>query len=326
MKLESKISIVLPVYNVEKYVQRCLNSIAGQTLTDGVECIIVDDCGTDRSIEIIKFFIKDYCGNISFKLLHHDNNRGLSAARNTGIEEAKGEYVYFMDSDDYFYSNDSLEKLWTLTKTHEDVDLVQGNFYIEEVSDITFKKDSFPSFTENKSWICAAMATLRIPESACNRLIKRRVIVDNNVYFKEGWIQEDTLWSYCLHNYIDSIAFCFEPTYFYAYNTSSIMHSSGNEKEANAFIRILNVVYQKLQAETVYSYDVKFLEMMAERAERANGEGVYTSIIPYNKLVLRTIFKINSIGNKSKILGLKYACNLVVLPLRYIACNKYFFS
>ena len=65
--------------------------------------------------------------------------------------------------------------------------------------------------------------------------------------------------------------------------------------------------------------------MMAERAERANGESVYTSIIPYNKLVFRTIFKLNSLGNKSKIWGLKYACNLVVLPLRYIACKNIFF-
>ena len=321
-----RISIILPVYNVENYVLRCLQSITGQTLTDGVECIIVDDCGTDGSINKINKYIKEYCGKISFRLLHHDKNRGLSAARNTGIEYAQGEYVYFLDSDDYFCSLDSLEKLWNLIEIHKGVDFVQGNFFIEEKNCKSFENDYFPSFTENKSWICSAMATLRIPESACNRLIKCSIIVDNRVYFKEVWVQEDTLWTYNLHNYIGSIAFCFEPTYFYAYNSSSIMHCSGNEKEANAFIRILNEVYQRLKTEDVYSYDIKFLEMMAIRAERANGIRVYASILPCKKLLLNLIFKLNSIGNKSKNTIGRYVCKFFVLPLRYLACYNYFFS
>lgn len=323
MSTVNNISIILPVYNVENYVKDCLGSIVSQTKTKGVECLIIDDCGTDNSIEQIFEFLNTYKGPVSFRLLHHEHNKGLSAARNTGIKEASGEYLYFLDSDDRFYSNDSLELLYNLVKVHPGVDMVQGNFYIEENQCLTFNKGIFPAFTDKKGWIQSNLITMTIPESACNRLIKRNVIINNNLYFKEGWIQEDTLWTYQISRYIESIAFCMEPTYLYANNSNSIVHTSGNEKEANAYIKILNEVYQRLQIETMHSYDIIFLEKMAARAEQANGIGVYASMLPYKKPILRIIFKLNSIGFKSKnVLG-RYACKFVTLFLRYFACSKF---
>ena len=96
----TKVSIIIPVYNVEPYIEECLLSVSSQTMTEGVECIIVDDCGKDNSMSIAERFIEEYIGKISFSIIHHGSNRGLSAARNTGIKAAKGEYVYFLDSDD----------------------------------------------------------------------------------------------------------------------------------------------------------------------------------------------------------------------------------
>ena len=95
-----KITIVVPVYNVEPYIEDCLKSVAEQTYKGDIECIIVDDCTPDGSCAIIEHFINEYNGSIDFKLLHHTKNRGLSAARNTGIGAATGEYIYFLDSDD----------------------------------------------------------------------------------------------------------------------------------------------------------------------------------------------------------------------------------
>ena len=100
-----KISIIVPVYNVEEYIEDCLRSITAQTYKGEVECIIVDDCTPDSSCTIIEKFISKYAGNIQFKLLHHEKNRGLSAARNTGIDATTGEYIYFLDSDDEITPN-----------------------------------------------------------------------------------------------------------------------------------------------------------------------------------------------------------------------------
>ena len=96
-----RISIIIPVYNVELYVEECLQSVANQTMTEGIECIIVDDRGQDNSAAIAKQYIDSYKGDIRFTFIQREKNGGLSAARNTGIEAATGEYVYFLDSDDY---------------------------------------------------------------------------------------------------------------------------------------------------------------------------------------------------------------------------------
>lgn len=95
-----KLSIVIPVFNVAPYIADCLRSVMRQTYTGSMECLIVDDCGTDDSIAIAKQMIADYKGPIRFQILHHEWNRGLSAARNTGTEAATGEYLYYLDSDD----------------------------------------------------------------------------------------------------------------------------------------------------------------------------------------------------------------------------------
>ena len=95
-----KISIIVPVYNVEQYIKECFGSISTQTYKGEMECIFVDDCGQDNSVTMLNNLIKDYQGLIKFRIIHHDHNKGLSGARNTGILHATGDYLYFIDSDD----------------------------------------------------------------------------------------------------------------------------------------------------------------------------------------------------------------------------------
>ena len=93
------ISVLIPVYNVENYILRCLESVAGQTYQGELECVIVDDCGKDRSIDIARDFIERNNSHVKFRIVRHDHNRGLAAARNTGIDCACGEFVMHLDSD-----------------------------------------------------------------------------------------------------------------------------------------------------------------------------------------------------------------------------------
>ena len=107
---QPSISIIIPVYNVGPYVEDCLRSVMRQTYTGPMECIIVDDCGTDNSMEIVERLVSEYDGPIDFKVLHHAHNRGVSAARNTGMDAAIGDYLFFVDSDDML-TDDCFEQL-----------------------------------------------------------------------------------------------------------------------------------------------------------------------------------------------------------------------
>ena len=86
-----KVSIIVPIYNVEKYVVNCIQSVMNQTYTGCIECILVDDYSPDDSIKLIENELKRYDGNVVFKILHHERNRGLSGARNTGIKASTGD-------------------------------------------------------------------------------------------------------------------------------------------------------------------------------------------------------------------------------------------
>lgn len=122
------ISIIIPVYNAECYVERCVKSIMNQTYTDEVECIIVNDCTPDKSIDIIENILSTYHGNIHFKILHHETNQGVAQARNTGLQEAVGKYTIQLDSDDYFES-DMIEKMY-IKACETGADIVFSDYYL----------------------------------------------------------------------------------------------------------------------------------------------------------------------------------------------------
>ncbi len=232
-----KVSIIIPVYNVEFYVKRCIDSVANQTMVDGVECILVDDCGTDKSIVLVEEFVKHYSGKIVFKIIHHTENRGLSAARNTGINAAKGKYVYFLDSDDEI-TPDCIEKLFFLANRY-DSDFVQGCF-IADVPMLSSFWKVMPEVTNNIRYIKRTMLDYdRYPVMAQNRLVLRNLIVENSLFFKESIIHEDNHWTFFLAKYIKKLVICNSPTYLYRSTPGSIMHSINIQKEVSAFACIL---------------------------------------------------------------------------------------
>ena len=116
-----KVSVIIPVYNVEQYLEKCLDSVCGQTLKD-IETICVNDCSADNSLAVLK----DYAKNDNrVKLIDFKENKGVSAARNEGIRNAQGEYIGFVDSDDWIDLN-FYEKLYNKA-IETDADIVKGN-------------------------------------------------------------------------------------------------------------------------------------------------------------------------------------------------------
>jgi len=230
-----RVSIIVPVYNVEKYIEECLQSVANQTCASDIECVIVDDKGGDNSVFIVEQFVASYNGDVEFRLIRRKQNGGLSAARNTGIREAKGEYLYFLDSDDYLFSN-AIETLLTLADKHGGVDLLPALYYRDDNSMNHFRKDAFPEFSDDRRLIkCALLDYDRIPVTAANRLIRREFLLQQNLYFKEGIIHEDNYWTFFLSKYVQRMAFCPEKIYYYRITEGSITRKVNIEKEFFAF-------------------------------------------------------------------------------------------
>ena len=220
------VSIIIPIYNVEKYVAECLNSVISQTYDHSkIECILVDDCTPDNSMVIVNEIIRKYNGEMTFNIIGHEQNLGLSAARNTGIEAATGKYIYFIDSDDYVYPN-SLELLISAAKKYSHPDMVVGNYYDEFHNHNNFK---FNKVVEIKYIDMMSIGkTLKL--TPWNMLIKRTIFIETGLRFSVGRYFEDVIMNYQLYSYINNAIIIPECTYFYRDNLNGIMRKSSKEK------------------------------------------------------------------------------------------------
>ena len=310
------ISIIIPIYNVKDYVLDCLQSVTNQTKKNGIECILVDDCGTDNSMEIAEEFVSSYNGMIDFRIYHHDKNKGLSAARNSGIREAKGKYLYFLDSDDTIYPNclnimfDSAEKY--------DADLVQGSYdsdvpYMEQ-----FSKHSLPLFSDNHPFIKRTLLNYDVnPVMAQNRLVKKNIIVDNNLFFKEGIIHEDHYWTFFLAKVINRICFIKDKTYYYRQTIGSITNRVNIEKETLAFRTLItdfcaNIDNIEIGAQKKNIFCL-LLSAISSHYYKNDEEKIYLiqSFEKQNRLPLRCLITIVFILNKSSLIRTKLI-NLII--------------
>lgn len=235
-----KVSIIIPVYNVESYIERCLNSVIKQTYQGPIEAILVDDMCTDRSIKIAESFINNFNGVIVFKLLHHEKNRGLSAARNTGIDAATGDYIYFLDSDDTIEPN-CLNELCKLAEKHPKVQLVQAGSKVSQGKQIysLLNKKWLPEYSNDKKWIKKTLqCEYYLPVTAWNKLVRRDFVIENELYFKEGIIHEDLLWNAFLAKHTDCICILKKDTYNYIIRPNSITTTESIGQALDAIISI----------------------------------------------------------------------------------------
>ena len=225
------VSIIIPIYQVERYLRHCLQTVANQSRTEGVECVLIDDCGGDDSVKIAENFIQDYQGNVDFVLLHHEKNSGLSAARNTGIRAARGKYVYFLDSDDAI-TEDCIEGLVKITEDHPGIDLVLGLIDQDTPYMNQFAARAYPSYTEDRRYIKRALLDYdELPVCAANKMVLRQLILDNQLFFKEGIIHEDNYWSFFLAKHVRSLAVYPRKCYLYTVNPESITKAVNKKKE-----------------------------------------------------------------------------------------------
>lgn len=206
------ISFVIPVYNVEKYLKECVGSILEQGFTD-YEIILVDDGSTDKS----GFLCDEYSNKYKNIIVIHKENGGLSDARNVGIKASHGDYILFVDSDDYIGKNTLDNIVSSITKEIDVMFLNAMKVFPDGVtSPLGDGYDSRLINSATKKEVLKHIATLpKYPGSACTKLIRRKLIIENNHFFQKGLLSEDIDWTIGLLCIAEKFACCDVFYYYY---------------------------------------------------------------------------------------------------------------
>lgn len=295
--MEHTVSIIIPVYKVEEYVERCLQSLFEQTYTHSeLECILVDDCSPDGSMDVVRRVIDTYQGGMSFVILRHDENKGLSEARNTGIRHATGKYLFFVDSDDYI-TPDCIKLHMEEVDKHPNVEVVSANFFHDKFGGgLTVQINKIPNYIDNHSLIFRLYLRDILPMTAWNVLIREDIIRKNDLWFGNRLVQEDLLWSFHLYRCTSQMAFCPEVTYRYCDNKDSIMNvMKCNKPIVISYYRMLSNICNHF--DKLYYIDiVLFCERMLWRgADYASADDVdiqsFNNLMTIRDFLLRKTIK-----------------------------------
>lgn len=219
-----KVSIIVPIYNVEKFIARCVQSLMRQTL-DGVEYIFVNDATPDRSMTILKHIVAQFPQRAGcVKVINLNKNEGLPAARNHGLQVAKGEYVFHCDSDD-FVDYDMLENLYN-TAIKEKADIVWCDWYLSLQGNERYMKQ--PSFDSSFDAV-KAMLSGTMKFNVWNKLVRLSLYTDNGITFPSGYGMAEDMTMIILFAYAGKV--CYLPNAYYHYVKTNVMALSRTYSE-----------------------------------------------------------------------------------------------
>lgn len=218
MKHKELISVIVPVYNVEKYLEKCIKSITNQTYHN-LEIILVNDGSQDKSGKICDFWAQK---DSRIKVIHKENG-GLSDARNVGIKIATGEYIGFVDSDDYINPNFYEILMTNMNRYKADISACSiRKFSEEEVLDesLSLNEKVYTFITEEA--LSDLIDENILNQTVWNKLYKREVI--NDIYFEFGKIHEDVFWTYQVFGNAKKVVYINQELYYYLQRSGSIMN------------------------------------------------------------------------------------------------------
>ncbi len=248
----NKVSVVVPIYNVEKYLNRCLQSIVNQSYKN-IEIILVNDGSTDNSLLIAEKKAKE---DSRIKIISQQN-QGLSAARNTGINNASGSYICFVDSDDFVHPDYVKLLLECILKNDADISVCDF-LYIDENGNTWKRKQKENKIYNNEEALKDIFCKEQNTEvMTWNKLYKIQLFKDNKIYFPVGRYHEDNFTTYRLYYYANKIAMISNELYYYLQRSNSIMGQKFNKKrldiidaieETKDFFKNKNIkLYEEIQ-------------------------------------------------------------------------------
>lgn len=301
-----KISIIVPVYNVEKYLSECIESVLNYK---GVEVILVDDGSTDNSGEICD----KYASKNKNIIVIHQKNKGLSGARNSGIKKATGDYLMFVDSDDLLIPNINLD---AITKENADIIVYKWKYFYED-SNLYKSFQDYDDYSELNYFetIDKMIQTGQISISACNKIVKRSLIIDNDLFFKEGLLSEDIDWSLRLYLVAETISVKNEEIYIYRQNREGSITNTKTKQAVDSLFYIINKWYSynypndsiKNAYYCYLAYWYLILLTTIDQKEDKEKAAKYRDLLKYNEnyKVKKTTTLMKFFGAKATVLLLK---------------------
>ena len=250
-----KISVIMPVYNTEKYLEKSINSILEQTFQD-FELIIVNDASTDRSLEVINKIAQN---NNKIKVIDLKENLRQGGARNKGIDIATGKYIYFMDSDDWIAPN-FLEEFYTVAE-EDNADIVGTDYYYRAYADGNIVIES--SHSEDNNKFLEELKGVELDKEyrnqllfrvggVCNNLFKKSILDEYNIRFPEKLSYEDNYFVTLYLMHVKKYSCINKPYYYYRQNLSSTLYRT--DKTQLQRIKVEELLYNEICSRGLFDY------------------------------------------------------------------------
>lgn len=291
------VSILIPVYNVEKYIERCARSLFEQTFSD-IEYVFVNDCTPDKSIEVLKEIVNEYPQRKDHvKIIKHEKNRGLAVARNTAVENCQTDFLIHVDSDDYL-EIDAIEKLVTKQK-EGNYDIVTGNALIHRKKSTKILRKNEPN---EKEELIRYYIRPVLNHTIWGRLIRKSLYKDNDIHALEGCnVGEDHQVIPQLFYYTKTFASIDDIIYHYdCMNDNSYMNQNDDNKllvkhyqntfsfnELRLFFEDKNPIYLK----EVYTYLPIYLKRTLKLCIKTKNKKIYEELQSYNNQLNKSLLK-----------------------------------
>lgn len=244
-----KVSVIIPVYGVERYIERCVRSLFGQTMQDGIEFIFVNDCTPDRSIDIIHSLLDEYPHRRpQTRIIDHTENQGLAVARVTGVKAAQGEFVIHCDSDDWV-EPDMYELLYN--KAAETGADITGCDFFEELPDGTkYKQQRFD--LPHDELLLQLTSAGTIEGFLWNRLVSRQFYLSGNYHAPKGTtLLEDLAVTLPMHIDTARVAYVAKALYHYNRTIADSMSSDMDLKKIRSAASVLSTLYDTVRPQSI---------------------------------------------------------------------------
>lgn len=239
-----KFSIIVPVYNSEKYLEKCMTSLLNQDIEE-YEVILINDCSKDNSSVIIE---EKYSDNNRIKVINNEKNLGLSDTRNNGMKVAQGKYLIFVDSDDYIEEN-SLNDLWNQLEKSDWPDVLYFGF-LEEYGENTEAKFGYKCDKDKlysaKEFIKMELRKRNLYAPACFAVYKRETLRKNSIFFGSGLLHEDELWTPSVLLISNNVYTYPKYLYHYVRHENSITIRKDTTKNGLDLKRIAEIIDEKV--------------------------------------------------------------------------------
>ena len=283
------ISVIIPVYNVEKYLCECIDSVLGQTYQD-YEVILVDDGSTDSSGTICDKYAET---NSRIKVIHRKNG-GLSEARNTGFDAANGEYIYFLDSDDYIRA-DALERMYEASKkTNADIYFFEAEVFYDDKENVDNsvlyeRKSDYGTISSGKA-AKKMMLENEFYTVVYLHLYRRQFLIENKIRFYPGILHEDNLFSPLAFVRAKSVTHIHDKLYYRRMRSGSIMTTKFDHRNFHGYCVSLISLLKEIDK---YSYETDkrdFLELFILHRVRMI-LGIYVTLSKEERVTMENDFK-----------------------------------